>query len=194
MVLSKMIRRLFIAIFCLLFIFIFPQVSAYAALSKTPEAPIPSITLTPTPIVEYTLPYPGILPDNPLYFLKVLRDHILLFFTKDPVRKVQLNLLFSDKRLVMGRELWDKNEYGLSIDTITKGEKYLLTAAVELNDIKKTGDLPPGLADKLDLAAKKHEETINGIIANGSDKNYGQRLSDALGVTHQAIQQIAASR
>ncbi|MCL5798089.1 MAG: DUF5667 domain-containing protein [Patescibacteria group bacterium] len=189
-----MIRRLFIAIFCLLFIFIFPQVSVYAVLSKTTEASIPSITLTPTPSVEYTLPYPGILPDSPLYFLKVLRDHILLFFTKDSVRKVQLNLLFSDKRLVMGQQLWDKNEYNLSIDTITKGEKYLLTAAVELNDIKKTGDLPPGLADKLDLAAKKHEEIINGINANSNDKNYSKRLLDALGVTHQAIQQISASR
>jgi hypothetical protein len=29
--------------------------------------------------VQYDLPYTGILPDNPLYFLKALRDNIIGF-------------------------------------------------------------------------------------------------------------------
>ncbi|HSW97310.1 MAG TPA: hypothetical protein VLF89_05800, partial [Candidatus Saccharimonadales bacterium] len=34
--------------------------------------------------IQYDLPYPGLLPDNPLYSLKVLRDKIVEFFISDP--------------------------------------------------------------------------------------------------------------
>lgn len=147
--------------------------------------------VTPTPTIEYALPYPGILPDNPLYPLKVMRDKILLFFTRDPVRKAQLNLLMADKRLVMGQFLWEKGKSDLSINTITKGEKYLLLSSLGLWELKKQNNLPPGLSDKIDLAGKKHEEVITKLITSTSDENYRKRLNDALGITHQARQQIA---
>ena len=38
---------------------------------------------TPTP-VDYNLPYPGILPDHPLYPLQKIRDWLLVTFTRDP--------------------------------------------------------------------------------------------------------------
>ncbi len=144
--------------------------------------------VTPTPTVEYALPYPGILPDNPLYILKVARDRILLFFTSDPIKKVQLNLLLSDKRLVMGQLLIEKGNAKLGIETITKGEKYLLLSSLGLRELKKQNNLPPGLADKVDLAAKKHEEVIMKLISAINDEGYRKRLNDALGITHQARQ------
>lgn len=147
--------------------------------------------VTPTPTVEYALPYPGILPDNPLYFLKVARDRILLFLTRDAIKKVQLNLLLSDKRLVMGQLLLETGNVELGIQTITKGEKYLLLSSLGLGELKKQNNLPPGLSDKVDLASKKHEEIIMKLITLTSDENYRKRLNDALGITHQARQQIA---
>lgn len=152
---------------------------------------IASTTLSPTPI-EYAMPYPGILPDNPLYSLKVLRDRILLFFTKDDVKKVHLKLILSDKRTVMGQLLWEKGNYNLSIDTLTKGEKYILEAAISVSDLKKKNNLPPGLRDKVELAIKKHEEIISKIIFQAEDETSKKRLKDALGVNHQAGEQITS--
>ena len=44
------------------------------------------------PEVIYPLPYPGLLTDNPLYPLKEWRDSILIFTTRDNVKKAQLYL------------------------------------------------------------------------------------------------------
>ncbi|MBI4991452.1 hypothetical protein HZB96_05155 [Candidatus Gottesmanbacteria bacterium] len=182
--------KILLSILILVFSFVFSSAGSVLGAIKNP---LPTITPTPTPTVEYVLPYPGILPDNPLYFLKVVRDRILLIFTRDSVKKIQLNLLFSDKRLVMGQLLWEKGKFELGIDTITKGEKYLLLSAVGIVELGKVGDPPPGLSDKVGLAAKKHIEIITKIISLTSDETYQKRLNDALGITHQAIQQIAPS-
>lgn len=149
---------------------------------------------SPTPTVEYGLPYPGLLPDHPLYILKVSRDRILLFFTHDHDKKVYLNLLFADKRLVMGQLLWEKGNEDLSLSTFTKAEKYLLSAALDLVYLKKQNNLPAGLADKVELGVKKHEEIILKLMSTISDDVKIQNLSLALGVNHQAMQQVLLSK
>lgn len=146
-------------------------------------------TPSPTP-VDYALPYPGILPDHPLYFLKVIRDKILEFVTGDPIKKANLDLLLSDKHLVMGGLLWEKGSLDLSTITFEKGEKYLLGASAEVVKLKNEDKLPPGLADKIELAGKKHEEVIDNLIENLVDDDKKDELEKALGITHQATQQI----
>ncbi len=177
----KYIHILFLIIFGL-FIFDGGVLSAQQTISSSNP--------TPTSSVEYALPFAGLLPDHPLYTIKVLRDRILLFFTRDPEKKVHLNLLFSDKRLVMGQILWEKGNIDLSVSTIGKGEKYLLSAAIDLLALKKQKNLPPGLSDKVELATNKHEEVIMKLIKSSGDEVKQQGLNLALGINHQAMQQI----
>src|SRR3989304_6415715 len=63
------------------------------------------VTTTPDNKIVYQLPYPGILPDHPLYTLKAVRDRIQVFLTRDNLKKAEIYLLYSDKRLAMGQEL-----------------------------------------------------------------------------------------
>ena len=72
----------------------------------------------------YELPYPGILPDHPLYFFKVVRDKIWAFSTRDNLKKVDIYILFSDKRAKMAQALSNKGKTDLAISTMSKGEKY----------------------------------------------------------------------
>lgn len=74
--------------------------------------------------VVYELPYPGILPDNPLYFVKIVRDRIIEFLTRDNIKKAQLYLLFSDKRAASALVLVQNGKNSLAITTLSKGEKY----------------------------------------------------------------------
>lgn len=180
----------YIAIFVSLIFLIFTTSPASFA---SDQSAIISIA-TPTPTVEYGLPYPGLLPDHPLYVFKVLRDRILLFFTHDYDKKVYLNLLLADKRLVMGRLLWEKGNEDLSLSTFTKAEKYILSAALELVYLKKQNNLPAGLADKVELGVKKHEEIILKLMSTISDDVKKQNLSQALGINHQAMQQVLLSK
>lgn len=177
------VKILLFGLISLFLLFVVSPILAQARIYPTPSM------VTPSPI-EYALPYPGILPDHPLYFLKVVRDRLLLFFTQDGIKKIHLNLLFADKRLGAGQALFEQGNIELAIDTITKGEKYLLTTAVSSVSFKKQ-NLPPGLTDKIELSAKKHEEVINLLILKVDDTGTKQRLTDALGLTHQAVLQIA---
>ena len=65
--------------------------------------PIPKLTPMPTPVdpdvigIEYVLPYPGILPTHPLYFLKIVRDRIIELLISDRVNKAEFYILQADK-------------------------------------------------------------------------------------------------
>ena len=83
---------------------------------------------SPTP-VDYQLPYPGLLPDHPLYPLKRIRDRILYLLASDPVKKIELGLLFADKKIGMGTDLLEKGETNLSLEIIGESQMDILQAA-----------------------------------------------------------------
>lgn len=118
---------------------------------------------------NYYLPYPGILPDNPLYFLKMFRDKVWLFLTFDSLKKSQTLLLFADKRLGAGETLIKGGKVDLGISTITKGEKYLEQAIVEAQKANKAGKDTKALSQQLLQAALKHQEVLNELLGQVSD-------------------------
>ncbi|MBI3385845.1 hypothetical protein HY031_02040 [Candidatus Gottesmanbacteria bacterium] len=130
-------------------------------------------TLTPTPTkVDYALPYPGILPDNPLYFLKAIRDRILDFLIVDPAKKAEFYVLQADKRLGMGAVLFEQGKAQLSEDTVSKGEKYLVQALGSAQSLKNSGKEIPGyLLDRLTKSAAKHEEILKELVAKATGKD-----------------------
>ena len=169
-------------------------VMGFYAVSPAFAAVAATVSAVPTGTLDYNLPYPGILPDHPLYKIKLLRDRILMFVTKDPIRRVNLQLLMSDKQLVMGQLLWEKGKNDLAIATLNKSEKDLLTVVTNLVQLKKTNTLSEGLADKVELAAKKHEETISKLVDSVSDNARKKELGTILEITHQAIQQVTLAK
>ena len=109
-------------------------------------------------VIDYKLAYPGkVLPDNPLWYIKVVRDKIWLFFTFDKTKKSELNLLFADKRLYSAIELFKNNKPDLGLSTLSKAEKYLDSAVS--SDAKN-----PDYLKKLALASLKHREVIDKEI------------------------------
>src|SRR3989344_4901084 len=68
------------------------------------ESPTP-IPATAAAKVNYELVYPGILPDNPLYFIKAGRDRLVAFLINDSLKRAEFNLLTSDKRIYSAKLL-----------------------------------------------------------------------------------------
>mgnify|MGYP000226896048 CR=1 FL=1 len=110
--------------------------------------------------VDYELPYPGILPDSPLYFLKAIRDNILAAFVSDPVKKSEYNLLMADKRLASSKLLVDYKKYDLAITTLSKSGNYFDKAIQQAAEIKRQGKNADATLDKLLIASQKHQEVI----------------------------------
>lgn len=158
--------KIFIAI---IFILIFFPQTVFAETMSLKEIPL---SPSPKPAIGYELPYPGVLPDSPLYFLKVVRDKIVSLLTSDPLKKAEFDLLTSDKRLNSAVYLFKKGEskYDLAEQTISKGENYLEDAIKQV-ELAKTQGLPvSNILSNLYLAAQKHEEVIKSLINQTSGK------------------------
>lgn len=126
--------------------------------------PAPVLGATP-PEVDYDLPFPGkITPDNFLWVFKAGRDKITYIFTKDPLKRAEKALLYSDKRLVMGRELFIKGKPDIALSTLSKGEKYLEIAAKEEHLARQNGVDTSEFLYTFALASLKHRSVIAEIM------------------------------
>ncbi|HLD92063.1 MAG TPA: DUF5667 domain-containing protein [Patescibacteria group bacterium] len=108
--------------------------------------------------IDYALAYQGkILPDNPFWYLKVLRDKTWLAITFNNAKKAEINLLFADKRLGSSLELFKNNKPDLGLSTLTKSGKYLESAELIMGDDKD-------FYRKIAIASLKHVEVIENEI------------------------------
>lgn len=152
------------------------------------QTPVPSISL-PVPIMtknDYVLPYPGILPDHPLYILKRARDRILDFLIIDPLRKAEFYILQADKRLGMGALLFDKGKEGEAMQSIMQGEKYLFQASENLITLKNSSKEIPGyIIERLTKASIKHKEVLTEMFVKASG------VQSSLDVLKKTIEDIA---
>lgn len=144
------------------------------------SAATPNVTPTPEP-VQYELPYPGMLPNNPLYFLKQARDWILDKLIVDPVRKTEFYILQGDKRLAMGIMLFADGKNVLAEQTISKGEKYMHNAMQALLTLKAQGkDVPAYITDHVTKALAKHAEVLTSEIAKTTEATIKSGLTGSL--------------
>jgi len=161
-------KKAAISIITLLFIFLVPTAIYLIEYSTPVRAAQESIV--------YNLPYPGLLPDHPLYFIKALRDKILEAMTRDNIKKAELYLLLSDKRMAMAIDLVKKGKDKQAIETATKGEKYFIKIPGLLSESKKQGVTGSSqFVDKLKLSNAKHREILENFL-----KDLPQGWSDSI--------------
>lgn len=116
-------------------------------------------------IVDYQLPYPGLLPDNPLYFAKAIRDAVVDFLISSPLKKADFYLLQADKRLNAGVYLvkLGESKYNLAQSTISKGQNYFEKAISKAEEAKRQGMDIKDLARRLSDSSKKHQEVLKSL-------------------------------
>jgi hypothetical protein len=119
-----------------------------------------SATIAQNKVIDYPLPYPGILPDHPLYWLKMLRDRVNLSLTRNNLSRFDLQLLYADKRLASGLALITKGQDQLGVTTITKGEKYLVEAWEELESQDEKVPEVFRRREILSQAVAKHQQKV----------------------------------
>jgi len=115
--------------------------------------------------IDYALPYPGVLPDHHLYFMKRLRDWTLEKVIIEPVRKSEFYILQADKRLQMGIMLIEQKKFSLAETTISKAEKYMEKAVVGLATYKTGGGvIAPYVIEHAEKALAKHIEVLQELL------------------------------
>jgi hypothetical protein len=150
-------------IIILLTLFLFNAQKAFA--QSTPSAQIIG--------VQYDLPYTGILPDNPLYFLKALRDNVLGLMITDPLKKSDYDLLMADKRLGGAQALFNKGENDLAITTLSKSGNYFYQAIQQAIIAKIQGNSVNDIGSRLLTASLKHQQVILQMISQANKNTKG---------------------
>lgn len=152
------------AVVLFLFVFLILAFCFPTTFGQTPTEEIASPAATLTEDSDYKLPYPGILPNHPLYKLKVLRDKSLLFFTFDPFKKAARHLHMADKELVMALKLAEKGKVPLAQHTAFKAEHHMTLLVNEIKRAVYSGrKLDKQLVNQAHQAAKKHLELLEGM-------------------------------
>lgn len=155
---------------------------------SSPQAAVDADAVTVK--VEYYLPYPGVLPDSPLYRLKALRDKLQLAVTFDEVRKAEKELLYADKRIGAALVLVEGGKISLGVSTATKAEKYLESAINRAIRLSSQRDVK-SLLLTLTKATTKHQEILEMISAKGGgvEKEVLQRSSEQVGSLREKLSQ-----
>lgn len=184
-----------VSMLCLLFLFFVPHVSAQQVAEFMPETPL--VTSLAAEQIQYDLPYPGLLPDAPLYWLKTTRDRLVSFFISDPVKKAEFNLLQADKRLQASVLLVAKNkkEFPLAASTISKGENYFEEAISQVRQADTQGRDTAHMKNQLFQAVKKHTLLIDQLAqtAPPQQKSEFMILQKRVQVFHQRIAALMTS-
>ena len=89
----KNVFTLFLYLLVTLLVFARPTLSFAQETIIMTISPQPSVTVS----TDYTMPFPGMLPDNPLYFLKTGRDQLIGLLITDLSKKASFDLLQSEK-------------------------------------------------------------------------------------------------
>lgn len=141
--------------------YIFGFITAFAFISAAIMNPANAVNSTGSAAIKYDLAYPGILPDNPLYKLKVLRDKIIVQTIMDPEKKVNFYLLQTDKGILASAMLVDQNKINLAKETLLKAENNYTILTFELKKFDKKPNAQ--LFKKLETASLKHQEIISSL-------------------------------
>lgn len=162
---GAILATLFLA-FGILFTSVFRTASVKYVFSQSPSDDVVAVESKEEPIfIDYDLAYPGsILPDHPLWSIKVLRDRVWLLLTTNVTKKAELKLLFADKRLGASKTLFEKDKPELAYTTLTKAEKYLEESMESEMEARGDGRDTYELLKSLANAALKHREVIDQIL------------------------------
>lgn len=114
--------------------------------------------------IDYYLPYPGrVLPDSPLWPIKAFRDKLWFSVTTNATRKVEMKLLFADKRLGSSQVLFQKGKTRDAISTLAKAEKYLEEVSLDEERLRKNEYDTTDLLYRLSNASLKHFQVMNAL-------------------------------
>lgn len=156
-----MIKTIRIAVItaCILFVFaksVFAQTAVATDFVGTENATVVSEEL------DYTLPYPGILPDHPLYLFKILRDTLMQSFINNPVKRIEFFLLQSDKYLAMAMVYADMGKWDRAGKTIVQSQNEMERAIAQVVTTRAAGTSVPGhIVTNMERSTVKHKQRID---------------------------------
>ena len=140
------------------------------SISRSVFAKVSDATPSSANVVEYVLPYPGILPDHPLFALKAVRDWIFERLITDPQRLSEFHILQSDKRLAMAGMFMDQSKPEGAVAAVSQSEEFMKKAIDTAKKVReREGEVPGHILDRLERSVAKHLLLIEEFSVRGEE-------------------------
>ena len=112
------------------------------------------------------------LPDHPLYKIKTLRNKIILFLIRDPLKKADKHLEMADKEFYAALKLAEKDKLDLAQHTAFKAEHNVTLLVSEIKNAVyyHNQEFPQDLAQRAHQAAEKHQGVLVGIMSRANEE------------------------
>jgi len=139
------------------------QNEVLAAAEVTPSA-TPSAEISNLPVVH-------LLPDNPFYFLKTLKEKFQLLITPDASRQANLLLSFAQKRLAEALEVSQKGKIHISEKLFKAFGQDIKLAQEKIAQAKATGEQTRNLLAKFSETVAYQKAVLEKIREEASSRS-----------------------
>ena len=120
--------------------------------------------------VMYELPYPGLLPGHYLYPIKMFRDRVVEWLTFDSGKKIELMIMYGDKRMAAAKVLLENGEEDLGMETGLKAMMYQERAIAMIEKAKSEGENVGVWANRLERGTAKYREVWRDLVEKVGEK------------------------
>lgn len=144
------------------------------------------ITEAEIEIAETTFSRPGVLPDNPLYFLKRINEGVSVALTLDEEERNMLHLEFAKKRIAEAKKLVEENKIDKAVEQIESFEKEIEIVARSSAEADAQILATSAGEEKQSETAKEAESIagksalILGIVSEGVPEDAKLTLEEAI--------------
>ena len=160
---------------------------------ETTTSAIPSAT--PSAVVSTEeLPVVHILPDNPLYFLKTIKEKIQMMFTRNTSNQADLLLDFAQKRLAEALKVAEKGKVHISEKLFEAFGRDIETAQEKIAAVKASGERTYGLLVKLQETVAYQKSVVEELQLDSFLVKIDQGLGEATesgGASYEATPPVA---
>ena len=122
-----------------------------------------TITTTDTRVLDYELPYPGLLPDSPLYAIKSIRDSLVMLVTQGDLEKAKIYLELSDKEIAMADPLAKKGKIKLAVKMITESQESFTKVVSHVEKAEASKEKTDFISE-IKKANLKHREAMETLM------------------------------
>ncbi len=124
---------------------------------------------------SYSLPEPGMLPTNPFYGFKALRDWLWLKITIDPVEKTKLLQYMADKKMSEATAMLSDSKIKPGYIAVEESYNYLELTLKSVSDIKENKDQQQQLRLHAIDAGKAYIGIINNFASSLTSSEYDKK-------------------
>lgn len=114
---------------------------------------------------------PGILPNNPFYFLKTLGENIQTFFTFGDSAKAQRYFKLAEERLAEAKALVESGDVKKAKEIIKNSAKYFERAWDKINILVEAGKESADTLETITDIVSTHRQTLTGLTQGGTEQS-----------------------